>query len=101
MNSKRRTQQFVRFRIRGLMAFFVAAVMIVSVIGLGILLWYELTDPERLEPQRAQLPRIYCLSETDPIQGISETLPYFRASATALSCQRSWCEPLIRMGIIF
>jgi hypothetical protein len=57
MNPKRLRQQFVRFKIGGLMAFFLAAVMIVSVIGLGILLWYELTDPERLEPQRDSVDR--------------------------------------------
>jgi hypothetical protein len=66
MNSKRLRPQFVRFKIRGLMAFFVAAIMIVSLIGLGILLWYELTDPERLEPKRAQLPGVYRFLETYP-----------------------------------
>ena len=51
MNSKRRRRQFTRFKINCPIAFFLLAIMIVSAIGLGILLWYELTDPERLEPQ--------------------------------------------------
>jgi len=34
--------------------------MIVSAIGLAILLWYELTDPERLEPQPNRSFRTCC-----------------------------------------
>jgi hypothetical protein len=66
MNSKRHGRQFARFKINGLIAFFLGAIMIASVIGLGILLWYELTDPERLEPQRAHVPGICRFSKTDP-----------------------------------
>jgi hypothetical protein len=51
MNSQSRRRQFTRFKINSLIAFSLVTIMIVSAIGLGFLLWYELTDPERLEPQ--------------------------------------------------
>ena len=55
MYSKQRKRQFVRFKINGLIAFVVMAILIASLIGAVIMIWYQVTDPERLEPSRACL----------------------------------------------
>lgn len=48
----------------------VGTIMLLSIVGLAVLLWTELTDPERLEPQPRRSSRTCCLERPSQVSDL-------------------------------